>query len=464
MAGGVNHVVSTIDLSVDSYDLMAKTEWRISNSETAKAVVAAINGFVGVRDYHAVWDGADTVSVMPNLPGASTNGRALIAAYTNGFTTNLTTASRVFAGGKDPPPDTTAPVNLPYLPGDFVGTHGTKMYALSGPTMYFSMRDDPTKWRVSTANVGAGFVDMSAEVSGAEELMAFAKYQNYLALFAYSNIIVEYTDPDPALNKQAQVLRNTGTRSPHSVCQFGDNDIYYLDESGIRSVRARDSSNSASTADVGVLVDALVIKKLQTMTSIQRLKVFGVIEPSEGRFWLTMGNLIFVFSYFSGAKVSAWSNYIPSVPGVNAIGNPEDKVFNIAECIVFRRRVYVRSGDTIYCYGGEGAALAYDSIQATMQTPFLDGDKPAKEKSFNGWDAAVRGVWDVSVSMDVNAQDKAEVLGTIDETTTPHNRLTFNGQSTHASLTFKSRSAEAAKISNALIHYDADSGTDDGTR
>lgn len=461
MVGGVVHSASTIDLTAGGVDIMEATEWRTSNSATAQAIVAAINGFTAVRNYHAVWDGADGVAVIPNLPGVWANTVALVPIYTNGFTTSLT-GSTNFAGGVDAPADASAPLNLPYAPGDFVLTNGSKMYALSASTMYFSAIDDPTKWRVLTANVGAGFVDMSAETSGAEELMALAKYQNYLAVFAYSTIVIEFTDPDPKLNKQSQVLRNTGTRSPHSVCQFGDNDIYYLDESGIRSLRARDSSNSASTADIGVLVDPLVITKLQTMTFGQRLKVFGLIEPSEGRFWLTMGDEIFVFSYFSGAKVSAWSTYIPSVPG-----EVEDEVFNIDEAIVFRRRIYIRSGDVIYAYGGDsemGQELIYDSTEAIMRTPFLDADKPAKGKSFQGWDTSVRGVWNVSASFDVNSQDKAEVLGTVDETTTPHNRLTLNAQSTHISLTFKSRSEEAAKVSNALIHYESDSGTDDATR
>jgi hypothetical protein len=467
MTGGVAHSASTIDLSADTKDLMEPTEWRTSNAVTAQAVVAAINGYPAVRDYHAVWDGADGVAVVPNLPGVWANTVKLLPTYTNGFTTTLTGSNNTFTGGAAPPADTAAPTNLPYAPGDFVLTHGSKMYALSASTMYFSAINDPTKWRVLTANVGAGFVDMSAETSEAEQLMALAKYQSYIAAFAYSTILIWFTDPDPKLNKQSQVLRNTGTRSPHSVCQYGDNDIYYLDESGIRSVRARDSSNSASTADIGVLIDPLVIAKLQTMTFGQRLKVFGLIEPAEGRFWLTMGDLIFVFSYFSGAKVSAWSTYVPSVPGVNAVGSPQDQTFNIDEAIVFRRRIYVRSGDAIYAYGGDsemGQHLVYDNTEAILQTPFLDADKPAKGKSFQGWDTSVRGVWNVSASFDVNSQDKAEALGTVDETTTPHNRLTLNAQSTHISLTFKSRSTEPAKISNAMIHYQSDSGTDDSTR
>ena len=466
MAGGVNAVASTIDLSVAGFDLMAPATWVTSNSVTAKAVVAAINGYRAVRDYHAVWDGADGVAVMANLPGVWANNTVLTPVYTNGFTTNLTAANNKFLGGIDPPTNPAAPTNLPYLPGDYVTTHGSKEYSLSGSTMYFSAINAPTKWKDPETNIGAGFIDMAAQSSDSEELMAIAKYQNYLAIFAYSTIQVWYTDPDPDLNKLSQVLNNTGTRSPRSVCQFGDNDVYYLDESGIRSLKARDSSNSASTADVGVLIDTLVIAKLQTMTYGERLKCFGLIEPTDGRFWLTMGDVIFVFSYFAGAKVSAWSTYIPSTPGTEVPptgDSPPDIPFRIDEALVFRRRVYVRSGDEIYCYSGEDAKPQYDTIEAYMQTPYLDASIPAKEKSFHGWDAALRGVWQVSASFDPTHLEAVELLGVVGETTFPHNRMSFNAQSTHVSLRFATRSAEAAKVGSGLIHFNAE-GEDDGSR
>ena len=456
MTGGVNALVSTINLKAGTYDLMKPVEWRSSNAETARAIVAEINGFTSVRDFHAVWDGGVGVAIVANEPGVWANGLAVVPTYTNGFTTSITGGS-VLASGADLAPATQ------YLPGEFVKTIGSKEYALSGSVMHFSMIADPTKWTDPATNTGAGFVDMSQEASGSEELMALAKYQNYVAVFSRTNIQIWYTDPDPDLNKQSQVLSNTGTRSPHSVCQFGDNDIYYLDESGVRSLRARDSSNSAATTDVGILIDPLVIAKLQTMTFGERLKVFGVIEPTDGRFWLTMGDLIFVFSYFSGAKVSAWSTYIPSVPGTDATGGEMDTTIHVDEAIVFRRRVYIRSGDAIYCYGGEDATLQYDRTEARMQTPFLDANAPAKEKSYHGWDAAVRGVWEVGASLDPTNMNAVDLLGVIDETTFPHNRMPFNAQSSHVSLRFRTRSALAAKVGNGLIHFTSD-GEEDGTR
>jgi hypothetical protein len=70
----------------------------------------------------------------------------------------------------------------------------------------------------------------------------------------------------------------------------------------VRSVRARDASNSAATADIGVPVDTLITAKLQTFDTLEREDIIGLIEPSDGRFWLAMKDVIFTFSYFSGLQ------------------------------------------------------------------------------------------------------------------------------------------------------------------
>jgi len=464
-AGGLEHVASTIDLKIGGYDLMNPVEWKTSHADTAKRIAAEITRFMGVRDYHAQWNGGVGVIIVANQPGTAYNGLVVVPTYTNGFTTNISGTHNTLAGGKAQP---AAPADQLWLAGPFVMTIGSKEYALSGPTMYFSKIQDPTKWvpdiPPATANAGAGYIDMSSWASGSEQLTALAKYQNYVAVFSYENIQVWYTDPDPTLNKQVQVLNNTGTRSPHSVCQFGDNDIYYLDESGVRSLRARDSSNSASTADVGVLIDTLVVDKLASLEPDDRLNVLGLIEPRDGRFWMIMNDLIFVFSYFAGAKVSAWSSYIPSIPSVDSNGNDIDVPFSIDEAVTFRRHIYVRSGDTIYCYGGEDAEPVYDRTLALAQTPYLDGDHPAKQKDYNGLDMACSGVWEVDALMDPVNPDASDKVCVVEQSTFPNNRMPMTGRSTHVSLRFSTRSAELAKIGSALIHYTTPADEDDGSR
>jgi len=465
MASGVNPLQSTIDMKIGTapYDIMDPVGWTKDNATTAKAVAAAINVFHGTRDFRAEWDGDTGVTIIAQLPGTVMNGLVVTPTYTNGFTTNISGSHNTLSGGAAQPADDKT--DKPYLPGEFVMTIGSKEYTVSGPTLYWSMIGDPTKWSNPTVNTGAGFVDLSSYASGSEQLMSIALYQRNLAVFAAESIQIWETNSDPDKYSYLQVLNNTGTRSPHSVCQFGDNDIYYLDESGVRSLRARDSSNAAATSDVGVLIDPMVLEKLASVDMIDRTRIFGLIEPVDGRFWLMVRDLIFVFSYFAGAKVSAWSTYIPSLPGVDPdTGEEFDTPFNIEEAITYRRRIYVRSGDNIYCYGGEPAQTVYDRTEAMAQTPYLDANFPAKEKDYVGLDIACDGVWEVDALMDTANQEAVDKVCIAEDSTFDDNRIPMTGRATHVSLRFKSRSATKAKVGAALVHYTTPDGEDDGSR
>src|SRR5690606_16967432 len=105
------------------------------------------------------------------------------------------------------------------------------------------------------------------------------------------------------------------------------------------------------------------------------------------RFWLCFPDIIFVFSYFPNGKVSAWTTYLPV--------DSEGTSFTIDEAVVFGRRVYLRSGDVIYVYGGldSGSGLTYDSTIAKCWLPYFDADSPSEKKQWQGIDVALEGTW-----------------------------------------------------------------------
>lgn len=402
---------------------------------TAWAITQAINTYKSNPDYTATVTGA-TVKITASVPGVAANGKVITAATSGAVSIGLISN---MSGGADGA----------FQPGAFVKTSGKKVYSTSGSVLHFSGINTPTKW--STDNVGAGFIDMASETSGSEKLTAVAKYQDKLAVFAERTVLIEYVDPDPALNRLVQTLNNTGTLSAKSVTQFGDNDIFYLDESGLRSLKARDSSNAAATTDIGVPVDTLVTKKLAELTHAEREAVIGAIEPRDGRFWLAMKDVIFVFSFFNGAKVSAWSTYEPSYYS----GSTEIK-FNVEEMVVFNRRIFIRSGNTIFSYGGLGSALSYDATVAEAWLPYLDANAPTQDKNFTGVDAALEGEWQVSVAMEPTnrlAEDKVSI-----ETATTFNGLAHPsiGRSTHISPRFRTTGDTYARLSSVVIHYEGE--------
>lgn len=327
----------------------------------------------------------------------------------------------------------------------FLKTVQQKVYGVAGPNLLFSAVGEPTKFNSGT---GYGFIDMSTQATGSEELTAIAEYQQYIAVFAGRTIQIEFVDPDPTNNKLSQTLNNTGTIAPRSVVQFGDNDVFYLDKSGVRSLRARQTINVAFSSDTGNPIDDLIIAKLKTLTPEERANAISVIEPDDGRLWVALKDIIYVFSYFTGSKVSAWSTYSPG--------------FNIEDIVDFDGTLYLRSGDDIYAYGGIGDTVEYDDVEAEAWLPYLDANAPAQTKHFRGFDAAVRGTWEVSVSFDPigGASDK---VATIDGSTFSPERYGALGQGTHISLRFKAKGRPSdgpAKLSSAIIHHDLDDDQD----
>jgi len=438
MANGTDAILSSLtDLKVNGVSIIsAPVPWDTSNEDTAADVAAAINSFTSTPDYSASAVGT-AVSIAAVTPGPTPNG------YVGVFT---------LADGFDVSPDTIAMANgatsaSTYQPGGFVKTIGQKMYSVSGPNMHFSGIQAPTKWTTDT--VGAGFIDMSSESSGSEELTALARYQNFVAVFAERVVQMWYVDPDPELNRKAQILENTGTASPRSVTPFGDTDIFYLDESGLRSLRARDSSNAAATTDIGVPVDGLITDKLATLTENERAQIVGLIEPANGRFWLIMKDKVFVFSFFNGAKVSAWSTYDTSY-----IDEDDETVtFNVEYATVFNRRVYLRAGNEIYVYGGLDGD-EYDATVAEAWLPYLDADDPTRKKQFERIDAATRGLWVVHGALDPNNEDAEDKIATISETTyNIDGGIPFQHSATHVSLRFRSSGVGPHRLGACVIHY-----------
>lgn len=439
-AGGADNATSSLnDLTINGVSVLdGPVLWAGSAVTTAQAIAQAINQKTSAPDYTATVtqsEGNAYVNLLTAAGGGGANGYVVAFSTSAGLVVSPASGLTMQGGSN---------TQQLLVPGDFVRTIGTKVYSTSGPNLHFSGVSQPTKWTTDTA--GAGFIDFSAQASGLEHLYAVAEYQQYVAIFAERVTKIQYVDPDPALNKSVQILRNTGTASPRSVTQFGDNDIFYLDESGVRSLRARDASNAASTSDVGVAIDSIITDKLASLLPGERQKVIGLIEPRDGRFWLIIKDTIYVFSFFSGAKISAWSTYEPG--------------FAIDDAGVFQRRVYVRSGNSIYVYGGLGTSPAHDETVAEAWLPYLDASKPTTLKKMEGIDAAVTGLWEVSVGMEPTDLDAADVIGRMFETTYRRGRVPVNGESTHFNPRFKSVGQGPHKLASVVVQF-AGGGPDD---
>lgn len=316
-------------------------------------------------------------------------------------------------------------------------TFQEKLFSGADSIFFFSAVGDPADY----SGTGAGFIDMSTHARGTERITALTRYQQFAAVFSRRTIQIWFLDPDPTLSRQAQVLTNTGTPSPNSVVEFGDSDVIYVDQSGIRSLKARDSSNNAFTTDIGSPIDPLV----STLLQAGAVKVSTAIEPQDGRVWIAINDTIFVFSYFPGSRVSAWATYEPG--------------FLIDRLEVFNDRVYVRSGDSLYVYGSQEGPYHYsDTVQAEAWLPYLDADRPAQPKMFRGLDASCRGEWEVRIALAPDRPEVSDKVATITTQTFNDLRIALEARANHISARFLSTkpvsATKPAVLSSVVLHHD----------
>lgn len=441
VTGGVGTDTLTM-LELNGVDILGATvTWTSSNANTATLIADQINNWTSTPDYSASVSGTVvTITAVDN--GASLNGQTFVPTMTGTFGLGNIQA---LAGGVD--------AKAVYVPGTFVKVKGSRMHSVSGPNAHYSGIQQPTLWTGDA--IGAGLTDLSTQAENSENLKAIGVYQGYMVYFADLTTQIWTIDSDPTLNKQQQILSNTGTTCPRSVTKYGDNDLMYLDESGVRSIRARDASNAAITTDIGTPIDTLITAKLRALSSDDRLvKVIGLINPLDGRFWLCFPDEIFVFTRYDGSRVSAWSTYRPTY--YDADGALQ--TFAIDDAVVFQRRVYLRGGDTVYCYGSLSTGLQTDVTACIARVPYLDHGDPVADKEYEGVDVACRGTWKVEAFMDPseNGFATSDVIGTVVDTSFTGPTIPLRGKSTHISLQFTSQGAGDARLAAFAIRLVTD--------
>ena len=321
--------------------------------------------------------------------------------------------------------------------GIFCFTYKGKEYIGIGSTLYFSSLNNPVKW--DTYDTGSGFIDMSNNFGGRDDLTGAGVYQNNIAVFTERNCQLWFFDPDPNQNSQKQVLDNTGCLAPNSVVSVGATDLFYLSYNGVRSLQSRESTDAAYANDIGSPIDEIVIAILASLTPEQRAAAKALIEPIDGRYWISIGSRLFVLSYFKGSNILAWSEYV--------LG------FQVDEMVSFREKVYIRSGNKIYLYGGNSGSQ-YDSSPVVVELPYLDANKPGTFKSVNGVDITCQGTWKVFMGFDYTNANARDEIATFTQPSFALGKIPATGIGTHIGVRLTSDHPGYSRLANVLVHYD----------
>jgi hypothetical protein len=319
-------------------------------------------------------------------------------------------------------------------------TFGSKLYGIAGSVLFFSNIDAPSDW-IDTGispHLGAGFINMANQSAGSESLTALGKYQGLMAVFARRNTQIWSLDVDDANNTQRQVMANIGTFAPRSVVSFGESDLFFLADTGVRSLRAHTATNRAGVTDVGTPIDEELNAYLKTLTIAQRAAAVAAIDPVDGRYILAVGTRCYVFSYYTDGQISAWSRY--------------DLPFSISDLVSDDGKLWARAGDAVYLLGGDNGDT-FDSAAVTIETPYIDGRQIATFKQFFGFDIVCQGEWIVSINSDPSQPNEWNEIARVTGTSVADPAIGFDAHSSIIKLKLESVGSTAARVSKLIVHY-----------
>lgn len=464
-AGGAGDEITSV--TINGVEVLgAAVPWSNSNTSTAAAVAAKISSFASTPEYTAAYSGPKVIISAVAGTGATPNG--FVLAVTPGGLVTVGSLANM-AGGvtevKALPQVEQCTIGGTFEPRDsfkvtldgtdflitgiasgmarLAMTHKSKLQAITSSLLYGSAINRPDIAHIDATFPGFGFVNMSTQDGGSQDLTGLAVYNSNVAVFSRDAVIIEYLDEDPALNRYVETVKETGTRAPGSVRSYGNTDVFYLSETGIRSIRSRDLVNAAYVSDVGTAIDPLVKAWLATLTEGQIIKAKAAVEPDENRYWLVLGTRIYVFSYFPGTKISAWSHYETS--------------YEISDIAIRKGRLYARSGDTVYLYGGDDGATypAKGALTVTVQLPYLDAKTPATQKELKAFDVGCRGVWKIYVLCDPDDESVQTVTATVSGPTYNKGSMPLEASGTHFAPVLECSEGGYCLLSNFVLHYDS---------
>lgn len=121
--------------------------------------------------------------------------------------------------------------------------------------------------------------------------------------------------------------------------------------------------------------------------------------------------------------------------------------------VVQNGRVYARSGDNVFLYGGLDNQT-YDRCFPQWDIPFLNAKSPATRKVYHGLDAICEGTW--LVKLGTNVADANDVTAIYNNTgpSLMRGKSLAAKQGTHFKLRGQELSDGYARFSSAILHYE----------
>ncbi len=450
------------DITVNGVSLMrAPVTYTTDNPTTLSRIAVQINNKTATHGYTAAVVGSTlTITAAPGI-GATPNNFAVLASVSG----NLILSTPSMGGGVTASAGI-AQVVTATLIGTFqsadlfqITINGTtysttgraagtgvsgyvanrRIFSAASSLLEYCAINTFNDFHTATPSSGAGFLNVSNDAEGSERLVGAGNYIQFMAVFSRRNIRTYNMSADATAITLAQPINNSGALASRSILGYGTTDLFYLDEPGIRSLKARDASGAPFVNDIGVPLDPFIRSHINVIPLATLQRACAVVEPLDGRFWLALDNRVYVLSYFPGSQISAWTYFEPG--------------FSITDFARTNNQLYARAGDTIYQYGGTTGTVYPNlgEMVAEVDTPFATGNPPGIEMML-GFDLASTGEWLVEALVDPNSEAAFRTVGTIDGITYADSGIAFPGRTTHVAFNMTCSQAGPATISNLTLH------------
>jgi len=331
----------------------------------------------------------------------------------------------------------------------FVMAYKNQIMFCAGDEFVYSGIDEPTGFEDRYS--GYGYIEMSGERGEALQCIAAAPYAGKIALFAKNNVQLWLPNADPAEWQLVQSLENVGTCSPLSVVSYGELDVFFLSHSGIRSLRVRESTDLVNVQDVGSSLDVYLQSIIHGLSDAVLLEAYGWYSSKDGRYWLYLNGDFYVFSYFPGTRISAWTKYGTSVVDESSLSAYTPKCFTTSNGYLY---MLGQAADGYVALVSYPSSASYRTT-AYLTLPFYDMKSPGSLKHFKAIDIAGTGTWKVEVGNNPNdITSFTTLVAALPLSTHMYNRVPLGFHASHALLRLTHTADSTAAIASLIWHWE----------
>ena len=321
-------------------------------------------------------DAGDTVAQVWQFLIFNNNPYVVVEYASGDIRHHYGTATNMIAG-------TSTVITDTYCPnGKSACVHDSKIYAcprdqtgVNKTYIKYSATEDPTNWsKVKDASSSLG-LPASLEASGNEYVVAVASYRGFLCAFLENSIQLWKTNPNPALTKLETTVDNAFVEHFRTIAPINE-DVFYLNSTGVHSVGQKVYTDTMSTSDVGSPVADLVTSSLNTYSSSEPKAIYF---PGDNQYVSVMKMLL------TTAKLTAWTRY--EVPN------------EILDVVAYRNYMFVRikegSDEYVFSFNPssfqDATASSTSNIDVEVVSSYNSLDSPGHWKQIIGSDVMFTG-------------------------------------------------------------------------